>query len=187
MRVLKWIVIIVAVLLLSFYFIGMPYLREQTKKHSPEVTNTYTRDGFDLAVTYSSPFRKGRAIFGELVPYNTTWRTGANEPTTFTTASDIKVSGEQLATGKYSLWTIPNPESWTVVFNEKIPDWGVTLSSKGQETTREPEYDVLQVDVPVTTLQQSEESFTIDFNREDGQLFLNLYWDTTKVKVPINE
>jgi hypothetical protein len=51
MKVLKWIVIIVVVLLLAFYFIGMPYLREQTKKHSPEVTNTYTQDGYDLAVT----------------------------------------------------------------------------------------------------------------------------------------
>ena len=186
MKVLKWIVIIVAVLLLSFYFIGMPYLRNQTKKHSPQVTHTYKKEGFDLSVTYSSPFKKGRVIFGELVPYNRTWRTGANEPTTFTTGSDIHIADKELAQGKYSLWTVPNPENWAVIFNEKVPDWGVTLSSKGQETTREPEYDVVQVAVPVQSLPQSEESFTIDFNSEDGQLYLNLYWDTTKVKVPIN-
>jgi hypothetical protein len=187
MKVLKWIVIIVAVLLLSFYFIGMPYLREQTKKHSPEITNTYEENGYDLSVTYSSPFKKGRVIFGELVPYNTTWRTGANEPTTFTTGTDIRIAENDLPQGEYSLWTIPKPQSWSVIFNGKVPDWGVTLSSKGQDTTREPEHDVILVEVPVQSLPESEENFTIDFNREEGQLYLNLYWDTTRVQVPINQ
>ena len=172
--------------MLLFFFVGMPYLRKQTKKHSPERTSVYTENGFDLEVRYSSPFKKNRVIFGDLVPYDVVWRTGANEPTTFETRSDIKIIDKTLVAGKYSLWTKPGQRSWAIIFNEEIPDWGVTISSGGQETTRDPEKDVLKVEVPVEVLGQPEESFTIDFEG-DEQLYLSLYWDLTKVKVPLNK
>lgn len=184
MKVLKWILIVLAALFLLFYFVGMPYLREQTKKHSPQQTNVYTNDGFDLAVHYSSPFKKDRVIFGELVPFDQVWRTGANEPTTFETKKDILVIDKELAAGKYSVWTIPGRNSWTLILNEEIPDWGVTLSSGGSETTRDPEKDVLQVTVPVEELSEPAESFTVDFDKGD-ELYLRLYWDTMRIKVPL--
>ena len=186
MRILKWILIVLAALILLFYFIGMPYLREQTKKHSPERTSTYVQDGFDVTVNYSSPYKKDRVIFGELVPYDVVWRTGANEPTTFETKSDIRVIDKSLPAGKYSLWTKPGKESWMVMLNKEVPDWGVTFSSGGLETTRDPEQDIVQVEVPVMNLTSTSESFTIDF--EDGeQLYLRIYWDRTQVKVPLNK
>ncbi|MEM7382580.1 MAG: DUF2911 domain-containing protein [Bacteroidota bacterium] len=185
MKILKWIVGVLVVLALLFFFVGMPYLRKQTKKHSPEKTAVYKENKMDLSVTYSSPFKKGRAIFGELVPYDTVWRTGANEPTTFTTASEIKIVDKSLPAGTYSLWTKPNPKQWLIIFNEDVPDWGVSFSSGGRETTRIPESDVLQVEVPVSLLSPAAESFTIAFE-EDNQLYLSLFWDTTKVRVPIN-
>ena len=186
MKVLKWILIVLGVLALLFYFVGMPYMREQTKKNSPEKMATYSEGGYDLTVNYSSPFKKGRVIFGGLVPYNAIWRTGANEPTTFSTGSDIKIIDKELLEGTYSLWTEPKPDSWTVIFNSEVPDWGVTLSSGGKETTRNPATDVLTVEVPVRSLPNPEESFTIDFEKSDGQVYLSLFWDTTKVMVPIN-
>lgn len=186
MKVLKWILIIVVVLGLLIVFVGMPYMRKETKKHSPQKTATYTRNGLDLSVSYSSPFKKGRVIFGELVPYGNVWRTGANEPTTFTTATDIKIIDKPLAAGTYSLWTIPNKTAWKIIFNKEVPYWGVTLSSGGRETTRDPAMDVVEVEVPVTGLSGIEESFTIDFDGAD-QTYLNLYWDTTKVRVPISK
>ncbi len=186
MRVLKWILIVIAALALLFVFVGMPYLRKQTKKHSPEKTAMYTKGGLDLEVHYSSPFKKGRVIFGELVPYDVVWRTGANEPTTFSTATDIKIVDKNLTAGTYSLWTKPDRESWTVMFNTEVPDWGVTLSSGGRETTRVPESDVVSVEVPVSSLSESKESFTIDFEDTD-QLYLSISWDDTKVLVPINQ
>ena len=186
MKILKWILIVLAALLLLFFFVGMPFLRKQTKKHSPETTTAYTQNGFDLAVKYSSPFKKGRVIFGELVPYDVVWRTGANEPTTFETRSEIKVIDKTLPAGTYSLWTKPGMNSWQVMFNSEIPDWGVTISSGGRETTRDAEKDVVQVEVPVMQLDESVESFTIDFEG-DEQLYLRLYWDKTQVKVPLNK
>lgn len=198
MKALKWIVGILVILFLLGYFVGLPYLREQTKKHSPERTASYTERGFDLQVTYCSPSKKGREIFGGLVPYGKVWRTGANEPTTFTTGTAIHLGfGTQaegdgtLEPGTYSLWTIPGPDQWTVIFNREVPDWGVTLSSLGRKTTRNPAADVLSLDVPV--LRESGrpevvEAFTIDFATPNGPgaLFLEFAWDTVRVLVPIH-
>lgn len=168
------------------FFVGMPYMKEQTKKNSPEKTATYTQDGMDLSVNYSSPSKKGRVIFGELVPYDAVWRTGANEPTTFTTGTDITVVDQKLPAGTYSLWTKPGASSWQVIFNEDIPDWGVTVLSGGKETTRDPERDIVEVTVPSTATARPVEEFTIDF-AQDTQVLLSLSWDDTKISVPLNK
>lgn len=186
MKILKWIIGVLVVLALLFYFVGMPYLKKQTKKISPETTTTYTQNELSLSVTYSSPFKKGRVIFGELVPFNKVWRTGANEPTVFVTGTDINIMGNSLPAGTYSLWTIPREDNWSVIWNKEVPGWGVTLTSGGSETTRNAAEDFLEVNVPTMSLPQSVESFTISFDVDD-QLYLSLYWDTTKVRVPINE
>jgi hypothetical protein len=72
------------------------------------------------------------------------------------------------------------------MFNKEVPDWGVTLTSGGSETTRDPEKDVVVVEVPVSDVSPAEESFIIDFEEAD-RLNLVVYWDNTKVKVPINK
>ncbi|MGB5236714.1 MAG: DUF2911 domain-containing protein [Flavobacteriaceae bacterium] len=185
MKILKWIIGILVALVLLFYFVGMPYLREQTKKHSPEKTSTYLENGFDLTVHYSSPFKKGRVIFGELIPFDKVWRTGANEPTVFESKKNIQVMGTEIPAGKYSMWTIPGKNSWAFILNDEVPDWGVTISSGGRKTTRDADRDVLNVSIPVEELKSPEESFTIDFEQTD-QLYLRLYWDTMRIRVPLN-
>lgn len=185
MKLLKRIGIILVVLVALFFIVGKSYLREQTKKHSPEKVETYVKNGMDLEVKYCSPFKKGRVIFGELVPYDKVWRTGANEPTTFTTAKEIKIADQKLPAGTYSLWTKPNKDSWTVMFNKNVPEWGVTLLSGGKETTRNPENDIVQIEVPTEKLPSPQESFLIDFEGT-GNPYLTLSWDDTKVSVPIN-
>ena len=184
MKILKWVVIVLIALILLFVFVGMPYLKEQTKKNSPEKVATYVQDGLDMQVKYSSPFKKDRVIFGELVPFDAVWRTGANEPTTFTTKTAVRILDNALAPGTYSLWTIPGRESWTVMFNSEVPDWGVTLISGGSKTTHNPETDVFQIQVPVENLDKVVESFTIDFKESEG-LFLTLTWDRTQISIPI--
>lgn len=180
------IVLAIIALLLLFVFVGMPFMKKQTKKHSPETTTTYTQDGYDLKVVYSSPSKNDRVIFGELVPYDVVWRTGANEPTTFTTANDIIINGTTLTAGTYSLWTKPSKKSWDIIFNSNIPGWGVTILSGGAKTTREPEHDVLTTTVPTNSLDSTLENFTISFEK-GAQLTLNLAWDTTIVNIPISK
>lgn len=160
-------------------------MQGETKKISPEKTATYTQNGMDLSVTYSSPFKKGRVIFGELEPYGAVWRTGANEPTTFTTKTAIKIIDKNLPAGTYAIWTIPRKDSWTIIFNSEVPDWGVSLLSGGKETTRDAETDIVKVEVPSNSLSSVQESFTISFD-EGNPVNLSLSWDETIVRVPIN-
>ncbi|MDX1719156.1 MAG: DUF2911 domain-containing protein, partial [Salegentibacter mishustinae] len=87
-------------------------LRYNTKAHSPEDTVSYTEKDLKMEVFYNRPYKKERDIFGNLVPYNEVWRTGANEATTFETNKDIMVDGSLLKAGKYTLWTIPMEKSW---------------------------------------------------------------------------
>lgn len=181
-KFLKWTGIIVGSLAVIL-FIAFKVMQAQTKKHSPEDTIEYTQGDLELSVFYNRPSVKGRSIFGGLIPFGEVWRTGANEATTFTTNQDIKVGGEKLAAGKYTLWTIPDQASWTIIFNGKQYGWGVGFDGKA---SRDPAADVLQVKAPTQSLDQLTELFTISLS-EEGSPALVLVWEKTKVVVPIDQ
>ena len=178
MKALKWILIVVAALVLIGW-VGLRVLTHQTKQASPEQTVVYEGTDLTLSVFYNRPSKKGREIFGELVPYGKTWRTGANEATVFTTNRDITFGGEKLAAGSYTLWTIPQKSQWTVILNSKMYDWGVNWNN---EASRDPQYDVLKINVPVEDMEEVTEEFTIEFIYNVN---LQMRWDQTKVIIPI--
>ena len=103
---------------------------------SPPAKASGTIAGSAIAVNYSQPSVKGRKIWGELVPSNEVWRTGANEATTFETSKDIKVEGSLLPAGKYSLFTIPGENEWTVIFNKTWDQWGAYKYDKKADQLR---------------------------------------------------
>ena len=78
----------------------------------------------DVTIAYNRPGVKGRTIWGDLVPYEAVWRTGANEATTITLSRDVKINGKPLAAGIYSIHTIPGKTAWTVIFNKAAEQWG---------------------------------------------------------------
>ena len=117
-----------------------------TKALSPEDISVFSEDSLKMEVVYNRPYKKGREIFGELVPYGEVWRTGANEATIFSTNKDILVDGSPLPSGTYTLWTIPNPDTWKVIFNSKMYPWGINLEKKA---SRDPNFDVLIIEAPV--------------------------------------
>lgn len=177
----KWSLIaalIFALVVLAVYYVT----RVRTKSFSPEDTVTYVQGDLELEVFYNRPYKKDREIFGGLVPYGEVWRTGANEATTFTVNQDLLVDGSLLKAGIYTLWTIPGPESWKVIFNSKMYPWGIT--TKG-DPSREPEYDVLTLEVKVNTVYNITEQFTIYFERVSDLILMILAWDRTAVTVPI--
>ena len=184
MKFLKWLGIVLVVLVLLFYFVVQPFMIKQTKKHSPERMATYVEMGYDLAVSYSSPSKKGRKIFGGLVPYDEIWRTGANEPTVFSTKTDIVINGKTIPAGQYSLWTKPSSEQWMVYFNSEIPGWGVNFSG----VAREAEHDVASIQVQTQKVETSIENFTISFELDQHSApEMVLSWDQTKIAVPISK
>ena len=157
-------------------------LRYNTKAHSPEDTVTYSKGDMELEVFYNRPYKKDRNIFGGLVPYGEVWRTGANEATTFTTNIDLLVDGSLLEAGKYTLWTIPMENSWKVMFNSKMYPWGINLE---EQAYRDPEFDVLVLEVPVRKTQYPLEQFTISFDEANQLSFMILAWDDTRILVPL--
>ena len=77
-----------------------------------------------IVIDYAQPAVKGRKIWGDLVPMDKVWRTGANNATTITLDKDVKIEGQALKAGKYALFTIPNEKEWTIIFNKKAEQWG---------------------------------------------------------------
>ena len=167
-----------------FTMIGCKAMVKRTKEDSPETRFSYTLEEEPEAsfqVYYNRPSKRGRVIFGDLVPYNEVWRTGANEPTTFETDEDLNIAEQTLPEGKYTLWTIPGPAQWTVIFNSEMYRWGIKLNG---EPAREQQYDVVTVQVPVNRLTEPVEMFTIDLRGRDA-VELVLSWDRTQVVVPM--
>ncbi|MES2796489.1 MAG: DUF2911 domain-containing protein [Bacteroidota bacterium] len=177
-KTLKKILIGVGILVVVL-FIAFKFMQYNTKKASPEATATYS-NGVNITVKYCKPSKRGREIFGKLEPFGKVWRTGANEATTFDTDNDLTIGDKVLPAGHYTLWTIPEKESWTVIFNKKDYMWGVNQDG----ASREADSDALQVVVPVEKTETSVEQFDISFV-DSPMMAMVLAWDTTKIVVPI--
>jgi hypothetical protein len=88
-------------------------------KPSPAATAIGTSGDASITVTYSQPSVKGRKVWGDLVPFDKVWRTGANDATTIEFSKDVKIEGQALKAGKYALFTIPTEGGeWTFIFNK---------------------------------------------------------------------
>ncbi|WKK58920.1 MULTISPECIES: DUF2911 domain-containing protein [unclassified Sphingobacterium] len=127
-----------------------------------------------VSVVYQRPNMKGRKIFGDLVPYDQIWRTGANNATNITFQSDVKIEGQALEAGTYALFTLPGKEEWTIIFNKNAKQWGAYTYDKAD--------DVLRVKVKPRALTNPIETFTIAFEEvNDQNLKACLLWEKTKV------
>ncbi|GAB3267111.1 hypothetical protein GCM10027347_35580 [Larkinella harenae] len=172
MKKILWIIGLLAVLVLVGYW----GLRSYTKSASPEATAEINQNGVQVKVEYCQPYKKGRKIFGDLVPYGEVWRTGANEATVITLDQNVTVAGQPLEEGKYSLWTIPSEGNWMVIFNRETGQWG---------TDYDQTKDALRVPVLTRKRNAAAEQFYISFAPQPGGSDMLLAWDETEAVVPI--
>jgi len=100
---------------------------------SPNATLTQSVGLTDITIKYSRPGVKGRQIWGALVPWDTIWRTGANEATTINFSDDVTVEGQKLAKGTYALFTIPGKDEWSIGFNSQADQWGAFNHDKSKD------------------------------------------------------
>lgn len=170
-RVLIILGVIAAVLLIAFFV-----LRTVTKSSSPEAVAQTNQNGLTVKVNYSQPSKKGREIFGGLVPYEKVWRTGANEATIIEFGQPVTIAGKPLKAGKYSLWSIPFPNGWQAIFNRETGQWG---------TNYDPAEDELRVMVNTRPHSPTAEQFTISFAPAAGGTNMILTWDETEAVMPI--
>jgi len=130
--------------------------------------------GADVWVDYSRPMKRGREIFGNVVPWNTVWRTGANAATQLNTSADLVIGGATVPAGKYTLWTLPTPTGWKLIINKQTGQWG---------TVYDPAQDLVRVDAKVEALATPVEQFVVTF--EPNAIVFT--WDKTRVSVPVSK
>jgi hypothetical protein len=174
---------IALVIIIILYWITTSFNTSQTKSASPEQTVSFIQDNLTIEVFYNRPFKKGRVIFGGLVPYNVVWRTGANEATTFETSKTLSIEGKRLNPGKYSLWTIPGPDKWVIIFNSQFGQWGINAEGNAN---RDPALDVLKVEIVPIAQEKEFEQFTIAFDQVGEEAEMVLMWDKTLVALPFS-
>jgi Protein of unknown function (DUF2911) len=165
-------------LFISFFlFIGFANAQQEQLRVSPKASVMQVVGFTEIKIDYSRPGVKGRTIWGDLVPYNKVWRAGANEATTISFSSDVSIEGKKLPAGKYSLFTIPEKEEWTIIFNKVAEQWGAFEYNETE--------DALRVSVKPITNNSSTEWFTFSFTDlkpKEGTTVINLLWE--KIKVP---
>lgn len=151
---------------------------DQSQRPSPPATATGKIGDATITIRYSSPGVKGRKIWGELVPYDKTWRAGANEATIFETDHDITVEGKKLPAGKYSLFATPGEKEWTFIFNSQTGQWGI-------KRTGEANFDPANNVLTVTVEPQKSDNFHERLAYTIGDKGFSLQWENLEVPVRI--
>jgi hypothetical protein len=130
--------IINTILLLLGLTLSVPvYAQHNKPRISPPESVTGMINKATITINYSSPSVKGRKIWGALVPYDTVWRAGANEATTFQTDKDLLVGNQLLPAGKYGFFLIPGKTGqWVAIFNKVPNQWGAFKYDKTQDQIR---------------------------------------------------
>ena len=130
-----------------------------------------------MMVDYGRPSRRGRVVFGQVVPWGRVWRTGANEATQFTTDTPLVIGGERIPAGTYSLWTVPRPDGATLILNRRTGQWG---------THYERGLDLARVEMARESLADPVEQFTIAIEPSGDGGVLRLSWESTSYLVPLS-
>ncbi|MCG2418534.1 DUF2911 domain-containing protein [Aequorivita sp. F47161] len=130
-------------------------------------------------VIYSRPQKKGRDIFGDLVPYGEVWRTGANEATELTIYIPLKFGKTILNPGTYTLYTIPGEDEWTIIVNSDTNVWGAYSYKKDK--------DVARITVECKDSVAPIESLSMIFKPEKDGTTLLIGWDDHYVEIPFKK
>ncbi|MCY4161018.1 MAG: DUF2911 domain-containing protein [Flavobacteriaceae bacterium] len=157
----------------------------QVPQPSPSSTFKQIIGLTEVTVNYSRPSIRGRVIYGDLVPYDKLWRTGANQNTTISFSDDVVFGGIEVPKGSYAIYTKPRKEKWKVILYNKTDNWGLPNSWNDDLV-------VAEVDAPLVDLEPSLETFLIgvdELHNNGGSLFLA--WDdivaSVSIEVPTTE
>jgi len=150
------------------------YSQTPKPRVSPRASVTGKIGEATITIHYSSPSVKGRKIWGGLVPYDTVWRAGANEATTFETDKDIKIAHNLLPAGKYGFFLIPKAKGkWIAIFNKVPNQWGAFKYDESK--------DQLRVSAKTKALPKQQEMLNYSISQKG--VFLN--WEMRSVFIPI--
>ena len=153
-------------------------VRAEEKRASPHDQISSVIGGTKVTVQYGRPYKKGRPIFGALVPYDQVWRTGADEATALTTDGDLMIGTLRVPRGSYALFTVPGKNQWTLVVNKTAKQWGAFSYSAKDDLGRVP----MKVGATTAPVEQ----FTIELQPAgERKATLKLSWDKLAASVPV--
>jgi hypothetical protein len=133
----------------------------------------------DVTVEYSRPSMRGRTIFGDLVPYNQLWRTGANNNTMITFSTPVMIGGKELKPGSYAVFTKPGKQNWEVIFYSDTNNWGTPQKWDESKVVATVNADVYELPMPI-------ETFTLSFDDlTNDSAMLGMMWEKAYVAVKI--
>ncbi len=144
---------------------------------SPKASVMQTVGLTDITIEYSSPGVKGRTIFGDLVPYDKIWRTGANAATKITFSKDVTISGTKVAKGSYSVFTIPGKTEWTVILNKNA-------SASADEYKKEEDAIRIMAKPEIAPMRERLVFQIVDF--DDSKATVSLEWEKLRVSFALN-
>lgn len=170
---MKKIIIAVAIVMASY----VVQAQVKTPQSSPKAVLSQVVGLTDVVVEYSRPSAKGRAIFGDLVPFGKLWRTGANANSTVSFSEEVVIDGKTLKKGKYALYINPRVDSWEVVFYSKTDNWGIP------EVWNEADV-ALKTNIKPEIVDRNTETFTISISNLDNNFaYLEFSWEKTVAAV----
>jgi tetratricopeptide (TPR) repeat protein len=170
------------VLLFALSGITWASIAQEIKLPAPSPSATIKQEfaTSNIEINYSRPSMRGRAIFGEMIPYGKVWRTGANSATKVTFGEDVTLAGKYFVkAGTYALYTIPDAQSWKIIINKGVGNWGVSgFDAKD---------DIAEFIVPTQKLAQAVQTFTINIDNITGSnCDIVLSWEKTSVSIPLS-
>jgi tetratricopeptide (TPR) repeat protein len=156
-------------------------MNAQVKMPAPSPTQTIKQDFAlgSIEIKYSRPAAKGRKVFGDLVPFNKLWRTGANGATIIKFTDVVEIKGKRIDTGSYALYTIPGTDSWEVILNKGVGNWGIDGYKESE--------DVVRFRVESMKMKDKLESFTMQIaDIKPESCVLQIMWEKTGISIPVN-
>lgn len=169
---------ILALLIAGAYF----YLDHRNRTLSPAGKATATNGDLTVQVDYSRPSVRNRLVFGPaeeepLQAYGQYWRLGANEATEISFNKDVKIMGQPMAAGRYSIYAIPGEDMFQVVLNTEVDKWGYSEADHSM--------DVLTMRVPVAKMNTVTEQYTMTLEESGDAILLNIDWANIHLTIPV--
>ena len=164
---------------LLLFTVNLSFSQINTPRFSPATEIMQMVGLTEIEVQYSRPSMRGREIFGNLVPYDKIWRTGADNSTKISFTTDVIVDGNTIKAGTYSIFSIPNQNEWTVMFYSDVELWGVPRDWSDDKIVFSSNYKVNKIN-PV-------ETFTISFNDlTNNDVNMSISWENSSVDIKID-
>lgn len=165
-------------ILLSLSFGSYTFGQITTPQASPQAKVEQKVGLTDISISYYRPGKRGRTVFGDVVPFGELWRTGANENAKITTSDALIFGKDTLKAGTYAIFTKPNKANWEIYFYTDYSNWGTPENWDEKKVA-------LKTTATVTKLTETVENFTIGFDKmENSSAEICMTWENTKVSIP---